>query len=81
MITDPDNGDVLACVSYPGYDNNRLANTMDSAYFNELNTNSSLPLYNRATQETTAPGSTYKPLSAVAGLTEGAVTLDTGSLL
>lgn len=77
VITDPDNGDVLACVSYPGYDNNRLANTMDSAYFNELNTNSSLPLYNRATQETTAPGSTYKPLSAVAGLTEGAVTLDT----
>ena len=38
VITDPDSGDVLACVSYPGYDNNRLANTMDSAYYNQLNT-------------------------------------------
>ena len=31
VVTDPNSGDVLACVSYPGYDNNRLANTMDSA--------------------------------------------------
>ena len=33
VITDPDNGDVLACVTYPGYDNNRLANNMDDDYF------------------------------------------------
>lgn len=77
VITDTDSGDVLACVSYPGYDNNRLANTMDSDYYNELNTSTSQPFYNSATQETTAPGSTYKPLVAVAGLTEGVI--DTGT--
>ena len=77
VITDADSGDVLACVSYPGYDNNRLANTMDSDYYNELNTSTSRPFYNSATQETTAPGSTYKPLVAVAGLTEGVI--DTGT--
>ena len=37
MITDPNTGEVLACVSYPGYDNNRLTNTMDSAYYAALN--------------------------------------------
>lgn len=77
VITDTDSGDVLACVSYPGYDNNRLANTMDSEYYNELNTSTSQPFYNSATQETTAPGSTYKPLVAVAGLTEGAIDTST----
>lgn len=77
VITDPNNGDVLACVSYPGYDNNRLANSMDSVYYNQLLTDSSRPFYNNATQEKTAPGSTYKPLSAIAGLTEGVVSQGT----
>ena len=73
VVTDPNNGDVLACVSYPGYDNNRLANTMDSAYYNQLNSGTSRPFYNRATQEETAPGSTFKMVSATAGLEEGIV--------
>ena len=76
VMTDPNNGDVLACVSYPGYDNNRLANNMDSTYYNQLVTASSRPFYNNATQEKTAPGSTYKPLSAIAGLTEGVISTD-----
>lgn len=73
VVTDVNSGAVLACVSYPGYDNNRLANTMDSEYYNELVTGLSRPLYNNATQETTAPGSTFKPVSAIAGLTEGVI--------
>ena len=76
VVTDPDNGKVLACVSYPGYDNNRLANSMDSEYYNQLINDSSRPFYNNATQEKTAPGSTYKPLAAIAGLTEGAISSD-----
>ena len=68
---------MLACVSYPGYDNNRLSNTMDSKYYNQLVTGLSRPFYNNATQERTAPGSTYKMLTAAAGLTEGIVTADT----
>ncbi|RDU23062.1 penicillin-binding transpeptidase domain-containing protein [Anaerosacchariphilus polymeriproducens] len=73
VITNPNNGEILAAVSYPGYDNNRLANTVDSAYFSQLNKDLSLPLYNHATQETTAPGSTFKMVTAVAGLTEGKI--------
>lgn len=71
VMTDTSTGQVLACVSYPGYDNNRLANTMDSAYYNQLNTGRANIFYNRATQEKTAPGSTFKMISATAGLEEG----------
>ncbi len=77
VVSDPNTGEVLACVSYPGYDNNRLANTMDSKYYNQLVTGLSRPFYNNATQERTAPGSTYKMVSAVAGLTEGVISGDT----
>lgn len=79
VMTDTDTGEVLACVSYPGYDNNRLANTMDSEYYNKLVTDLARPFYNNATQEKTAPGSTYKPLVAIAGVTEGVI--NTGSYL
>ncbi len=77
VVTDPNSGEVLACVSYPGFDNNRLANTMDSEYYNKLVMDGSSPLFNKATQEKTAPGSTYKPLVAVAGLLEGDITTQT----
>lgn len=77
VMTDTNTGDVIACVSYPGYDNNRLANTMDSDYYNKLVTDAARPFYNNATQEKTAPGSTYKPLVAVAGLTEGVIDTST----
>lgn len=73
VVSNPNTGEVLACVSYPGYDNNRLANTMDSSYYRQLNTGLARTFYNRATQEKTAPGSTYKMVSSVAGLTEGII--------
>lgn len=77
VIVDPDSGELLACVSYPGYDNNRLANQMDTAYFKKLNSDLSSPFYNKATQQRTAPGSTFKPVTAAAGLTEGVVDAQT----
>lgn len=70
VVVSPQTGKVLALVSYPGYDNNRLANQMDSAYYNQLLRDQSLPLYNRATQQLTAPGSTLKPVTIIAGLQE-----------
>ncbi len=73
VMTETGSGRTLVCASYPGYDNNRLANTMDVAYYNQVYANSSLPFYNKATQELTAPGSTFKPLSAITGLTEGVI--------
>ena len=77
VVSDPNTGQVLACVSYPGYDNNRLANTMDSNYYTQLVAGLSRPFYNNATQETTAPGSTYKMVTSVAALTEGTIKGDT----
>ena len=71
IITDPDTGEVRAMVSYPSYDNNRLANGIDSEYYASLNTDLSSPMLNRATQSRTAPGSTFKPISSTAILEEG----------
>lgn len=73
VVTDPNTGKLIACVSYPGYDNNRLANQMDTDYFKQLNSDLSSPFYNKATQQKTAPGSTFKPVTAAAGLTEGVI--------
>lgn len=79
VITDTRNGEVLAMVTYPGYDNNRLANTIDTDYYNELLNDLSLPLINRATQQKTAPGSTFKAITSIAGLEEGKIS--TGELI
>ena len=73
VVTDVNTGEVLALVSYPSYDNSKLANTIDANYYNSLTNDKSLPLYNYATQQETAPGSTFKPLSSVAGLEEGVI--------
>lgn len=77
VLANVQNGELLACVTYPGYDNNRLANTVDSAYFASLMSDLSLPFYNNATQQKTAPGSTFKMVTATAGLTEGVITATT----
>ena len=73
VITDVNTGQVLACVSYPGYDNNRLTNDMDTDYYAKLSTDLSSPFFNKATQQRTAPGSTLKLLSTIAGMSEGVI--------
>ncbi|MBC5660211.1 penicillin-binding protein [Anaerosacchariphilus sp. NSJ-68] len=77
IIVDADTGDTLASVTYPSYDNNRLTNVMDSNYYNSLQKDLSSPFVNRVTQENLAPGSTFKPITAIAGLEEGAITPST----
>lgn len=77
VLTDVGTGEVLAVVSYPGYDNNRLANTIDAAYYASLQEDLTNPFYNKATQERTAPGSTFKIVTATAGLNEGVINLGT----
>lgn len=78
VLTDPNSGETLACVTYPGYDNNRLANEMDSDYFTKLNMDKSSPFYSRATQEAIAPGSTFKIVTATAGYMEGVINIGEG---
>ena len=68
VVSDPRTGEVLASVSYPGYDNNRLANELDIEYYDFLLQSLARPFYNNATQELTAPGSTFKMVTALAGL-------------
>jgi penicillin-binding protein 2 len=75
VITDVNTGEVRALVTYPSYDNNRLSGTVDAVYYNQLQDDLSLPLYNNATQAKKAPGSTFKPITAVAGLEEGVIDL------
>lgn len=71
VVTDIKTGDVLALVSYPSYDNNKLANTVDSNYYNQLIEDNAVPMLNRSIQSKTAPGSTFKMVSATAALEEG----------
>lgn len=70
VITDVNTGDVLAMASYPSYDNNKMANGVDAEYFASILADKTTPLYNYATQQRTAPGSTYKMVVATAALGE-----------
>lgn len=70
VITDVNSGEVRALVSYPSYDNNKFANRIDPAYYGQLLNDKSTPLNNRPTQQRTAPGSTFKMLTAITGLEE-----------
>lgn len=74
VVTDEKTGEIRAMVSYPGYDSNKLANGVDSEYFASLQHDKSFPLLNYATQQKTAPGSTFKLVSATAGLAENVIT-------
>ncbi|MCI8614423.1 penicillin-binding protein [Parablautia intestinalis] len=74
VITDVKTGDVLALVSYPGYDNNKMANGVNAEYYSQLLNDLSTPLINYATRQMTAPGSTFKMVSSTAGLMEGIIT-------
>lgn len=70
VITDVNTGEVLALVSYPGYDINKLANGVDAEYYAKIQSDLSLPQWSAATQQRTAPGSTFKMVSAVAAIEE-----------
>lgn len=78
VVTSIKTGKVLALVSYPSYDNNKFANTVDSDYYAKISTSSASALLNRATQQKAAPGSTFKMVSATTALEEGIIsTYDT----
>ena len=71
VISDPSDGSVLALVSYPGYDSGRV---QESGYISRLAADPSRPMLNHATQQRTAPGSTFKMVTAAAGIAEGVIT-------
>lgn len=73
VVTDVKTGVLLALVTYPSFDNNKLANKVDSAYYSKLIDDKSLPLRNRPTMQRTAPGSTFKMVTSFAALEENVV--------
>jgi penicillin-binding protein 2 len=68
VVIDPDNGDVIALASTPGYDLNKFIPGITSAAWKELNENPAMPLLNRAVAGTYPPGSTFKMVTAMAAL-------------
>jgi len=74
IITCIHTGAILAAATYPSYDNNRLVNTFDNDYWLRINTlDPTHPMINRPFREATAPGSTFKMFTAVAGLEAGVI--------
>ncbi|WP_425472158.1 penicillin-binding protein 2 [Thermomonas fusca] len=71
VAMDPRSGEVLAMVSLPSFDANLFVNGISHADFKALNDNPSRPQFNRVVLGGVAPGSTIKPLTALAGLDSG----------
>ncbi|HEX5421821.1 MAG TPA: penicillin-binding protein 2 [Gammaproteobacteria bacterium] len=74
VAVDPNTGDVLALVSSPSFDPNRVAAGLSPEDYNALNRNPNKPLFNRAVAGQYPPGSTIKPFIGLAGLYYKAVT-------
>ena len=71
VAIDPNNGEVLAFVSKPGYDPSLFIDGIDTQSWDELNNSPDTPLNNRALRGQYPPGSTIKPFMALAGLHYG----------
>ena len=74
VAMDPLTGGVLALVSTPGFDTNLFVNGISSRDYSALRDSLDVPLFNRAIQGQYPPGSTVKPIMAMAGLESGLVT-------
>lgn len=72
VVSDCNSGEILAAANYPSFDLNDYYE-----HYDRLAKDSSKPLYNRFALGAYAPGSTFKPMMAVAALEEGAITKDT----
>ena len=76
VVTDVRTGEIRALVSYPSYDNNYLTNFVDDEYYTQLLEDKTTPLNNRALTMRTAPGSTFKVVSSIAGVQENVLGLE-----
>lgn len=74
VAIDPKTGGILAMVSAPSYDPNLLTGADKSRNYMALMQMATKPMFNGATQAVYPPGSTFKPITAMAGLDAGAIT-------
>ncbi|MCL5775331.1 MAG: penicillin-binding protein 2 [Patescibacteria group bacterium] len=77
VAINPKNGQVLALVSTPGFNNSLFVRGIKTEDYNKLLNDKNLPLFNRAVSGTYPPGSTVKPMVAIAGLQEGVIDQNT----
>ena len=77
IAMDPNTGRVLGMVSYPSFDLSLFEGVIDAGAWSEIQNDDRNPLYNRAISTRDTPGSIFKLCTALAGLSEGAITLDT----
>lgn len=77
VAIDPRNGEVLALVDIPSYDNNLFARGISAEDYKSLLNDESKPMFNRAVSGEYPPGSTFKPLVAAAALEEKTVNAGT----
>ena len=76
IAMNPKTGEVLAMVSYPTYENNRLARFIPAYYYQQLSLDPRNPLLNNAISSEYPPGSVFKLSTATGALNEGVVTVD-----
>ncbi|BEV71173.1 penicillin-binding protein 2 [Paludibacterium sp. THUN1379] len=76
VAIDPQNGEVLAMLSKPGFDPALFVDGIDQDNWQALNEDWQRPLFNRALRGTYPPGSTFKPFMAMAALETGAIAMD-----
>lgn len=77
VAMDPNNGEILAMVSKPSFDPNLFAGGISTQNWSNLINDKRHPLQNRTIQGQYPPGSTYKIVTAIAGLEEGIISQDT----
>ena len=76
VALDVNTGEVLAIASYPTYDPNLFVSGISNKDWKKINDNKLKPMFNRAIAGTYSPGSTYKMLTAIAGLEKGVITTE-----
>jgi penicillin-binding protein 2 len=76
IAMNPKTGEILALVSYPTYENNRMARLIPSYYYQQLLEDPLKPMFNHAISAEYPPGSVYKLAAAVGALNEGVVELN-----
>jgi penicillin-binding protein 2 len=76
IAMNPKTGEILALVSYPTYENNRMAREIPAYYYAQLQADANRPLFNHAISGIYPPGSVYKLAASLGALNEGVITPD-----
>lgn len=77
VVMNVNSGEVLAMASYPDYNPSDFIGGISTEAWNNYTNNEAKPLVNKAIQNSYSPGSTFKMITAIAGLESGVINLNT----